>query len=351
MKAIIALSLMAACLSAYYLFEQESSVSVETDPIEGMFLKWSQEHQKSYENRMEYKFRLSVFKDSVAKINKIGSTNTRYSLALNHLADQTAEEIEAMMGYIKAPLLKAPTILNKGKQGAKEVDWFAEGCVEHVKNQGSCGSCFSFSATGAIESAHCAKTGELIDLADKDCLDCSFRFGNKGCNGGHMTSCFAYFEQSHKICHEHDYPYNGKYGVCHEKNCAEEFTFSEPVISHHTVVANNIDEFMAALDINPLAIAIQANAPIFQHYKEGILHDDESLEDDEGICGTSLNHGVLAVGYKFNGDYESEENFVLVKNSWGDKWGAKGYIKLGFGDILKGGTCGFLLDASYPTTN
>jgi len=67
-------------------------------------------------------------------------------------------------------------------------------------------------------------------------------------------------------------------------------------------------------------------------YKTGVLTSPS--------CGTALDHGVLAVGY----GTEDDNDYFLVKNSWGPTWGDQGYIKIGQDNI-----CGVLMDASYPT--
>ena len=216
--------------------------------------------------------------------------------------------------------------------------------MEHVKDQGACGSCYSFSATGAIETAHCVATGEMIDLSDKDCMDCSFRYKNKGCNGGWMAACFQYYEDNGKICYEEDYPYKPKYEVCQEKKCTEAHVLNAPISDHFMVPKNDAEQLMAAIDQHAVAVAVQANSEMFRFYSEGILVDGR--EDDEK-CGTSLNHAVLAVGYNYS-EENTSDNYVLIKNSWSGKWGDEGYIKLGFGDIKHGGTCGVFKDGTHP---
>jgi KDEL-tailed cysteine endopeptidase len=96
-------------------------------------------------------------------------------------------------------------------------------------------------------------------------------------------------------------------------------------------------DLMTAIAQQPVSIAIEADQRDFQLYKSGVF---------TGKCGTTLDHGVLVVGYG------SQENldYYLVKNSWGTTWGDEGYIRLGRGPQYNNGQgqCGILLEASYP---
>jgi C1A family cysteine protease len=94
---------------------------------------------------------------------------------------------------------------------------------------------------------------------------------------------------------------------------------------------------MSAIARQPVSIAIEADQIDFQLYKSGVF---------TGSCGTTLDHGVLVIGY----GTEKGEDYYLVKNSWGTSWGEKGYIKLGRGPQYNNGEgqCGILLEASYP---
>jgi len=65
--------------------------------------------------------------------------------------------------------------------------------------------------------------------------------------------------------------------------------------------------------------------------------------NESSSCGTTLDHGVLLVGYGY--DSSESKNYWKVKNSWGTSWGESGYVRMVRGSNM----CGIASDASYPT--
>ena len=97
---------------------------------------------------------------------------------------------------------------------------------------------------------------------------------------------------------------------------------------------------LAAIAMQPISVAIQADQFVFQFYKSGVITDDS--------CGSrgSIDHGVLAVGY--GTDLDTQEPYFIVKNSWGPSWGDKGYVKIGRKSKNQFGICSILKMASFP---
>jgi len=294
-----------------------------------------------YVTKEEHDHRFSIFKDNMEKIKKHNSNkNNTWWMGITQFADMTAEEFglhihKGCYHGAKKTTSPNPFTAKDAKNGTAPdaVDWTSKGAVTPVKNQGSCGSCWAFSTTGAIEGRCQISTGTLTSLSEQDLVDCSK--ANNGCNGGLMDNAFAYVKKKGGICTEQEYAYKAKNElICHERWCA---TKAGKITGYKDVTPNSEKDLMAAVAEGPVSIAIEADQQTFQLYKGGVF---------KGTCGDELDHGVLAVGYGEDGG----DKYWKVKNSWGASWGEEGYIRMirGVGTDDGEGQCGILKQPSYP---
>jgi len=218
----------------------------------------------------------------------------------------------------------------------KEVNWVEAGAVTPVKNQEACGSCWAFSATGAIEGANFVKNGELIPLSEQILIDCDDV--DQGCEGGIMDSAFEFDETEKGLCSEDDYPYTANDDTCKADQCVP--VPGSAVKSYTDIPEGSMHDLLLSIIKQPTSIAMQADQLAFQLYGGGVF--------DDVTCGETgmIDHGVLAVG--FGHDEESDLNYIMVKNSWGDTWGDGGYFKLKRHSKNEWGTCAILRVMSRP---
>jgi C1A family cysteine protease len=301
----------------------------------------------SFDNDGHYVNTFNAWYDNDNYITSHNSLHNGSLLAHNQFSGMNADEFRGFLGTYKrvrntffGTYQKAHDVFLRGDVD-EYVNWTDDGGVTSVKNQGQCGSCWSFSTTGALEGAYFVKYGSLVSFSEQQLVDCDTRRNHgsdNGCNGGLMDNAFSWIKKNGGLCYEDEYPYvagtAGARGDCYSSCTNVKGSAVSKIVD---VPASSDQQMMLALMKHPVSVAIQADERAFQLYSSGVL---------KGSCGTGLDHGVLAVGYgsDTNGDY------YLVKNSWGETWGENGYIRIGRGDEYNNGDgqCGILLQASYP---
>lgn len=180
-----------------------------------------------------------------------------------------------------------------------------------------------------MEGAYQIATGALRSLSEDQLVDCSGSYGNNGCSGGLMDYAFQYVIDNGGIDSEDDYNYTAVDGDCWV-NASERVVVT--IDSFVDVAADSEDQLAAAVQLQPVSVAIEADQAGFQSYSSGVF--------DDADCGTNLDHGVLVVGL--------ESDAYIVKNSWGTSWGENGYIRMARNVGTTGGICGIAMQASYP---
>merc|ERR1711921_65148 len=199
------------------------------------------------------------------------------------------------------------------------IDFREEGKVTPVKNQGQCGSCWAFSATGCMEGMWMQQHGTLYSLSEQQMVDC----GQGSCNGGYMDSAWQTVRNGANT--EADYPYEARDGQCRAKSNSFVATNSGSQRVSHS--EDSLESALAQIGYS-ISVAIHVGSS-FQHYSGGIFSDPQCQYGQ-------LNHGVPTVGYDHGSHF-------IVKNSWGGSWGEQGYIRMKQGE----NSCGITKDPMY----
>lgn len=301
-----------------------------------VFRIWHEFHSKHliyHPESEEGQARKSVFLQNLKKIKERNAVLTEYQLAPGPHSDLNQEEYrniithknkserdfykgksEHMLGHV---MLDTKNIWeNKHKIVAKALnpnyeDWSKYYGV--TRNQGDCGSCWAFATVGSIEGRLSKLTGKYEQLSPKYLVDCSTK--DTGCDGGSYDTAFE-FALHNGLVYEKDYKYSPQKDTCTAKPqaltklnrmiyCSNEDT--EEQFHCNYGIAEKCKEF---LQWSPLATAIDADSFDFQNYSSGIY--SSSCKEP--------NHAVIIV--------EITEDYVKIRNSWGENWGLSGYIKV-----------------------
>ena len=331
------LSLLKLFVYSVGLFFNDTNLNSTYDLVNGTYyphhtkyISFIEENNKTY-NFNNYK----TFSENIDFIDEMNAQNLSYELGINQFIDK---------GFNMHKMVKRDECHNCFSNKLIDtiiphsVDWREQGVVTNVKNQGECGSCWSFSSTGAIEGINAINFRRLHNASEQQLMDCSTEEGNQGCEGGMMDNAFKYVINNNGLCSEEDYPYQGEQGSCQENQCNNVVNISD----YSDIEQNNEHILMRAVSQQPISVAIQANVSSFKFYRSGVYQDPQ--------CGDQLDHGVLIVGYgtdRFQG-----LDYWIVKNSWGPEWGDNGYIKiLRNYDQSESGMCGIASQPSFPIVN
>ena len=307
-----------------------SNLDVDTILFQ-QFQRFVKKYHKRYSSVNEFLARFEVFKRNTMAAFE---SNESYQTGITKFSDLTYQEFAKIYLNLNYNALAVanfnPTIVKASNAAPDAYDWRDQGYVSHVKDQGSCGSCWAFSTVANLEGQYYKGKGTMVTLSEQMLVDCDTY--DSACNGGLMEYAFTWLQENGGIMTDADYPYTGYKGTCQ----ADPSKYVDMTITGYKKLGSStstwspvdedeIKEFL--YETGPLAVALNANP--LQTYTGGILDKTSSQ------CPTSgMNHAVTMVGYGH--DDASDKDYWIIKNSWGASWGEQGYFRIRRGN----GTCG-----------
>ncbi|XP_071686806.1 cysteine protease Amb a 11.0101-like [Rutidosis leptorrhynchoides] len=310
----LSLALILGIAESFVYHEKE----LETEEgLQGMYDRWRSYHKVEGKRNPE---RFNVFKYNVQNIHSKNKMNLPYKLQVNKFADLSTHEIATKYTNTKLEHLFAlqgkrkPTNFLYANETdiPKEIDWRNQNAVTPVKDQGDCGAgSWAFAAVGAVEGINAIRTGKLVGLSEQQLIDCDIKGKDNGCVQGHHDAAMQFIKENGGIATEESYPFVGKQETCDAAKFGRQ---SVTIDGEEKIPPNNEEAFMKAVAQQPVAIGMVA-ADDFAFYKEGVY---------SGPCANCpANHVMLVVGF---GETPDGKKYYIVKNSWGEWWGDKGYM-------------------------
>lgn len=253
----------------------------------------------------QFNSKFEVFKNNLIEVLAADDFSGDHTIGITKFSDLTKEEFKTQYLTLQTPnsWCQAGKSLRFGEEAAPaSVDWRTTGGVSPVKDQGSCGSCWAFSTVAYLESKSLIVSKKAQTFSEQQLVDCD-HLGDQGCSGGLMQTALNYI-QANGIESDADYKYTARDGTCKYNKTLVKTSVAN-VKCYEAVSNATLQQYVA---VEPVSIAVDASS--FQSYSSGVLN----------CRGTSLNHGVLLVGYTADS--------WIIKNSWGKNWGEAGFIRV-----------------------
>jgi len=317
------------------------------------FESYVEKFNKTYTDDIEKRHRFMAFLENEEEIEKLNALEGKAIFGWTKFSDMTKEEFKQRLNFVPYDKERRSKMFGEipvqkpvKKLTTSTLDWRTMNAVTAVKDQGQCGSCWSFSAVETVESAYLLKNkgtdASTFLLSEQQVVSCDT--GDGGCNGGDLPSAFDYIESAHGLTTEAKYPYTsggGDSGTCKSftpmgGTTPKSYAYATPTCYSS---CNNQDESTLATNmaaVGPVGICV--NAENWQNYYGGVMSSSS--------CGAhkywSLDHCVQLVGFT---SIDTDSGYWIIKNSWASDWGEGGYIYVSYGS----NTCGVADEAMFVT--
>jgi hypothetical protein len=318
--------------------------SFQNAPTKELFKVFHYIYEKTYDlNTEEGVRRYKIFKENLKKIEEVNSKNLPYKFGVNRFTDMTKEEFKK--NYLMSPDIKKKAFVstirflseegyfdkyadadadadadsaedgqNKNSLTVSPKDWSKY--LKEPRDQGNCGSCWTFATTGLVEGLLGIKSNKVAEyLSPQQLVDCDVN--NKGCDGGIYGPALN-FVKTTGLIQDNEYPYKAVKQYCNAKNNKTQKIKAFSYCSNNGTPSCSFDIVYRFLTLGPVGVGIDGNA--IQSYSSGIFTDD---------CNED-NHAVLLVGYGI--EQATSTEYFIVRNSWAADWGENGYIRVAKND-------------------
>ena len=277
------------------------AMTAQNDPFWATYKKQFSKKYASVEDEEQH---YAIFLKNMARASELNEIDTA-THGWTSFSDQ-----ERVMKPLTIPAYTHRTYLPVANNLPTSFDWRDKGAVTPIKDQKQCGSCWAFCTVVSFEGAYFLKYNRLLSLSEQQLVDCDT--DDHGCNGGWPTTAMEFVMANGGSMLEDDYPYTASKGMCRFSASKAKMQVDQVF----TFAARDEEQMMTALQQHgPLAVAVDATK--FNSYISGIMNE-------KGCNDYLPNHGVAGVGW----GVENNVKYWIIKNSWGEDWGEKGYIRL-----------------------